>query len=257
MKKIATIAALALGLATLAEIEGDYNTWLGYLSGESSSGNRATVQGAGAGGGATDLVRTDLIGAAAGVYAQNITDTVGIGYRALRYTQNVSNCVAIGSHALAGMSMNSGTYDATWINGHFVANPPVYDSANDGWGQARGTFYITADAAQTNALAPIFWDGENLHLRGYAGGVTNAITFRDMIGLTSCGVEQSPWFRNEVTFCPQKATVAYYSSDDYSYGENLSDTDKVPMVYLRKNRTSGEIEVWEGDTCLGTLSVTQ
>ena len=167
MKKTTAIAALALGIAALADIEGEYNTWLGYLAGEDASGNRTTVQGAGAGGGAEDLYRTDLIGAASGVYGTRFYDTVGIGYRALRYSCDVSNTVAIGSHAFEGVSMG-GITDATWINGHFVANPPKYNGS--WWQQTPGEFYITGDASKTNSLAPIWYDGTNLHLRGYSPG---------------------------------------------------------------------------------------
>ena len=174
MKKTATIAALTLGIAVLADIEGDYNTWLGYLAGESASGNRTTVQGAGAGGGAQDLYRTDLIGAASGVYGVRFYDTVGIGYRALRYSCDVSNTVAIGSHAFEGVSMG-GITDATWINGHFVVNPPKYNGS--WWQQTPGEFYITGDASKTNGLAPIWYDGTNLHLRGYSPCIqTNSVT---------------------------------------------------------------------------------
>lgn len=166
-KTIATTAIAFAALLAYATITGEYNTWLGYLAGDGASGNRVTVQGAGAGGGAQDLYRTDLIGAAAGVYSCRFYDTVGIGYRALRYTYDVSNTVAIGSHAFEGISMG-GITDATWINGHFVANPPKYNGS--WWQQTPGEFYITGDASKTNNLAPIWYDGTTLHLRGYSAG---------------------------------------------------------------------------------------
>ena len=166
-KTIATTAIAFAALLAYATITGEYNTWLGYLAGDGATGNRVTVQGAGAGGGAQDLYRTDLIGAAAGVYGYRFYDTVGIGYRALRYTYDVSNTVAIGSHAFEGISMG-GITDATWINGHFVANPPKYNGS--WWQQTPGEFYITGDASKTNNLAPIWYDGTTLHLRGYSAG---------------------------------------------------------------------------------------
>jgi hypothetical protein len=166
-KTIATTAIAFAALLAYATITGEYNTWLGYLAGDGATGDRVTVQGAGAGGGAQDLYRTDFIGAAAGVYSYRIFDTVGIGYRALRYSSDVSNTVAIGSHALEGVNMG-GITDATWINGHFVVNPPVYNGS--WWQQTPGEFYITGDASKTNSLAPIWYDGTNLHLRGYSPG---------------------------------------------------------------------------------------
>ncbi len=172
MKKAITTSAILLA-ATLAyaTVTGDYNTWFGYLAGEDASGNRATVFGAGAGGGAQDIYRTDLIGAAAGVYGYRFHDSVGIGYRALRYSSDVTNTVAIGSHALEGVNMG-GITDATWINGHFVANPPKYNGS--WWQQTPGEFYITGDATLTNNLAPIWYDGTNLHLRGYSPGASSS-----------------------------------------------------------------------------------
>ena len=257
MKKKITISAIMLAaLLAVANITGNYNTWFGYIAGEDASGDRTTVFGAGAGAGAQDLYRTDLIGAAAGVDGYRFKDTVGIGYRALRDSMDMSNTVAIGSHALEGIGGMGETYNATWVNGHFVANPPRFDGSS--WQQTQGEFYITGDAGLTNNLAPIWYDGTNLHLRGYSpGGVTNAITYVDLIGLSSMAVLQTPWFRNEVTFCPQKAKVAFYASNDPTQGEYLGESDKVPMVYLRKNTTSGAIEVWEGDTKLGTLTLDQ
>lgn len=252
MKRI--IPILLFSAAAFADISGEYNTWLGYLAGKDASGDRTTVHGAGAGGEASELHRTDLIGAAAGVHGYRFYDTVGIGYRALRYASDVSNTVAIGSHAFEGVNMG-GIKDATWINGHFVANPPKHNGSY--WEQLPGEFYVTGDATQTNNLAPIWYDGTNLHLRGFTGGgVTNAITYQDMMGITSCAVEQTPWFRNEVTYFPQKTKVAFYSSSDPGEGAYTGDASKVPMVYLRKNENTSAIEVWEGDTCLGTLTVT-
>lgn len=166
-KAITTSAILLAAILAYATVTGEYNTWFGYLAGEEASGNRATVFGAGAGGGAQDIYRTDLIGAAAGVYSYRFYDSVGIGYRALRQSQDVTNTVAIGSHALEGVNMG-GITDATWINGHFVANPPKYDGSS--WQQTPGEFYITGDSSKTNNLAPIWYDGTNLHLRGYSPG---------------------------------------------------------------------------------------
>ena len=164
-KTIITSAIMFAALLAYATITGNYNTWFGYIAGEEASGDRATVFGAGAGAGAQDLYRTDLIGAAAGVDGARFYDTVGIGYRALRDSSDVTNTVAIGAYALSGVNMG-GITDATWINGHFVANPPKYDGSS--WQQTQGEFYITGDASKTNSLAPIWYDGTTLHLRGYS-----------------------------------------------------------------------------------------
>jgi len=253
MRKLAFIAVASAAFVALADVFGNYNTWLGYLAGDNANGNRVTYMGAGAGGESQDILRSCYMGAAAGAYSYNVKDSVALGYRALYQSSSVSNCVAIGQHALANLSMGD-VVDATWINGHFVANPPRWDGSSNQ--QTFGEFYITGDKSLTNNLAPIWYDGTNLHLRGFSpGGVTNAITYVDLIGLTSCAVEQEPWFRNEVTYCPQKAKVAFYASDDWTEGENLGESDKVPMVYLRKNATSGTVEVWEGTTKLGTLTL--
>ena len=178
MKKAITISAvLCAAILAYATVTGEYNTWFGFLAGEDASGNRATVFGAGAGGGAQDIYRTDLIGAAAGVGGYRFRDTVAIGYRALRDSMDMSNTVAIGSHALEGVGGMGETYNATWINGHFVANPPRYDEDSSSWQQTQGEFYITGDASLTNGLAPIWYDGTNLHLRGYTpegGGAPSA-----------------------------------------------------------------------------------
>lgn len=173
-KKITISAVLLVALLAVANITGNYNTWFGYIAGEDASGDRTTVFGAGAGAGAQDLYRTDLIGAAAGVDGYRFKDTVGIGYRALRDSSDVTNTVAIGAYALSGVNMG-GITDATWINGHFVANPPKYDGSS--WQQTPGEFYITGDATLTNNLAPIWYDGTTLHLRGYTpegGGAPSA-----------------------------------------------------------------------------------
>ena len=170
-KTIITSAIMFAALLAYATITGNYNTWFGYIAGEEASGDRATVFGAGAGAGAQDLYRTDLIGAAAGVDGARFYDTVGIGYRALRDAQDVTNTVAIGAYAFAGVNMG-GITDATWINGHFVVNPPVYNGS--WWQQTPGEFYITGDASKTNSLAPIWYDGTNLHLRGYSPGGSSA-----------------------------------------------------------------------------------
>ena len=100
MKRITLLSVLCLavfGGANAADMTGDFNTWLGYIAGINSDGERSTVQGAGAGGEATGLIRTDLIGAAAGAYSSHLTDCVGIGYRALRGASDMSEVVAIGT----------------------------------------------------------------------------------------------------------------------------------------------------------------
>ena len=165
MKKAITISAIMLAaILAYATVTGEYNTWFGFLAGEDASGNRATVFGAGAGGGAQDIYRTDLIGAAAGVCGYRFRDTVAIGYRALRDSMDMSNTVAIGSHALEGVGGMGETHNATWINGHFVVNPPRYDEDSSSWRQTQGEFYITGDASRTNGLAPIWYDGTTLQI---------------------------------------------------------------------------------------------
>ena len=164
MKKAITASAILFAaLMAYATMTGELNTWLGYLAGDDASGERTTVQGAGAGGGASELYRTELIGAAAGVRGYWFYDTVGIGYRALRYSSYMTNVVAIGSHALEGVQGMGTMADVTWIGGHFVANPPNPDPTM-GWSQVPGEFYITGDASKTNSLAPIWYDGSNLWL---------------------------------------------------------------------------------------------
>ena len=172
-KAIITSAILCAAILAYATITGNYNTWFGYIAGDGASGDRATVFGAGAGAGAQDLYRTDLIGAAAGVDGYRFFDTVGIGYRALRDSSDMSNTVAIGSHALEGVNMGK-VHDATWINGHFVVNPPKYNGS--WWQQTQGEFYITGDAALTNGLAPIWYDGTTLFTAGSADSADNAQT---------------------------------------------------------------------------------
>lgn len=254
MKKTATIAALTLGIAVLADIEGDYNTWLGYLAGEDASGNRTTVQGAGAGGGAEDLYRTDLIGAASGVYGTRFYDTVGIGYRALRYSCDVSNTVAIGSHAFEGVSMG-GIRDATWINGHFVANPPKYNGS--WWQQTPGEFYITGDASKTNSLAPIWYDGTNLHLRGYSpaesgtgggGGSSGIVTREELLALmASAGMD----------YVDSTGAVwtAEYRVKLWNQFSALDATQEDEIIYLDET-TFGGLRAWTNATYQVTIMYT-
>ena len=164
MKKTITASAILFAaLIAYATMTGDLNTWLGYMAGEDATGERTTVQGAGAGGGASYLYRTELIGAASGVYGYWFQDTVGIGYRALRHSSYMTNVIAIGSHALEGVQGMGTMADVTWIGGHFVANPPNPDPTM-GLSQVPGEFYITGDASKTNSLAPIWYDGSNLWL---------------------------------------------------------------------------------------------
>lgn len=225
-KAITTSAILLAAIMAYATITGDYNTWFGYRAGDEASGDRATVFGAGAGGAAQDIYRTDLIGAAAGVYGYRIYDTVGIGYRALRYSTDVTNTVAIGQHALEGVSMG-GIRDATWINGHFVANPPVYDAGNGSYRQKPGEFYITGDASLTNALAPIWYDGTNLHLRGYSpegSGTPSAppdvkelmagagIDYIDPTGAVwTAKLKIKKWEQNSQLIPPGEDVIAYFT----------------------------------------------
>lgn len=149
MRGLAFVFSAAFCAAAFAaeKVEGDYNTSLGYLAGKDATGNRATVMGAGAGGEATGIRRTDFMGAAAGAYSRNVRDSVGVGYRAMRDAANCSNVVAIGTQAFAGETNLS---SATWLNGHFVAR--------------GGSFYITANAASAGPAAPIYYADGTLHL---------------------------------------------------------------------------------------------
>ena len=116
---LSVLCLAVLGAIYAADMTGNFNTWLGYIAGINSDGERSTVQGAGAGGEATGLIRSDLIGAASGVYSSNLTDCVGIGYRALRGASDMSEVVAIGSGAF---SNRTGLTKATWLNGQFYAS---------------------------------------------------------------------------------------------------------------------------------------
>ena len=151
MKRITLLSVLCLavfGGANAADMSGDFNTWLGYIAGINADGDRTTVQGAGAGGEATGLIRTDLIGAAAGAYSSNLTDCVGIGYRALRNASDMREVVAIGTGAFTN---RTGLTRATYINGQFVA-----------YGQ-NNTFAVKANRNTPDTNAPIY----------YADGVLN------------------------------------------------------------------------------------
>lgn len=146
--KLAAICAAFTLAAVAAQMSGDYNSWLGYLAGMNADGNRSTMQGAGAGGESSSIVRTDFIGAAAGAFSTNLEDCVGIGYRALRNSSNMNNVVAIGTGALTN---RSGLVKATWINGQLFAS-------------AQGnTFWIKANPDTPNTNAPIY----------YADGILN------------------------------------------------------------------------------------
>lgn len=112
-------SALMFGGIFAADMTGYYNTWLGYIAGINADGERSTMQGAGAGGEATGIIRTDYVGAAAGAYSSNMVDCVGMGYRALRNAANMTNVVAIGTGAFTN---RVGLSNATWLNGHFYAN---------------------------------------------------------------------------------------------------------------------------------------
>lgn len=143
----AVACTVALALYAAETITGDYNTSLGYLAGTEAYGERMTVMGAGAGGKAESVTRTDFFGAACGTFSKNITDSVGMGYRALRYCTNMNNVVGIGAHAFEGRSDVS---DATWINGQFYAE--------------GGTFWIKPDPTIADENAPIYYSGGNLYL---------------------------------------------------------------------------------------------
>lgn len=120
-KHIVSGCLLAATLATIyaADMEGIYNSWLGYLAGVNASGHRTILLGAGAGGEAQDVARSEFLGAAAGAHSSNLVDCVGIGFGALVNSTNMRRVVAIGVGALAGMNSISNT---TKINNHFYAS---------------------------------------------------------------------------------------------------------------------------------------
>ena len=141
------LASLTLTLAFAfcslhaADMSGDFNTWLGYIAGINADGNRSTVMGAGAGGEAKNLVRTDFMGAAAGAYAANLTDCIGIGFRSLMNASNMSDVVAIGTDALKGAANVSG---AVFIGSNVTYDPDgYYDSAVD----INGKFIVHGGSA--------------------------------------------------------------------------------------------------------------
>lgn len=149
--KIAAVCVAGALAAIAADMTGDYNTWLGYIAGINADGERTTVQGAGAGGEATGLVRTDLIGAAAGAYASNLYDCVGIGYRALRGTSDMSEVVAIGTGAFTN---RTGLSRAIYINGQFEAyaqNNSFYLRANPNTPATNSPIYFADGVLNLNA----------------------------------------------------------------------------------------------------------
>lgn len=140
MKRIAFATLAAALAADAADFSGTYSIWHGYLSGHNSTGDRSEMLGAGAGGESSGIVRTDLIGAAAGAYSSNLTDCVGIGYRALRNASDMREVVAIGAGAFTNRTVLT---NATWLNGHFFAQP--------------GEFWISYDKNRQRANAPIYY----------------------------------------------------------------------------------------------------
>ena len=166
MRKVIAICLASVTVCGVfaADMTGEYNTWLGYIAGINADGNRTTVQGAGAGGEAKNLVRTDLIGAAAGAYSSNLTDCVGIGFRSLLNASDMQSVVAVGTDALTN---KKGLVKATWLNGQFAAF-----AQND-------SFWLKANPNQADTNAPIH----------YANGVLslNADTVR-INGETAGGI---------------------------------------------------------------------
>ena len=158
--KITALCAMLALAVNAANMEGIYNTWLGYLAGLNSSGMRTTLQGAGAGGEADDLYHTDLIGAVAGVRSCYLEDCVGIGFGALAYATNMNSVVAIGKNALRN---RSNLTKATWINGQF------YASANG------NTFWMKANPDTPDTNAPIYYADGVLHLRAEIVDINGSI----------------------------------------------------------------------------------
>jgi len=158
--KITSLCAMLALAVTAANMEGNYNTWLGYLAGLNSSGTRTTLQGAGAGGEADELRHTDLIGAVAGVRSYGLEDCVGIGFAALAYSTNMNGVVAIGKNALRN---RSNLTKATWINGQFFAS-------------AQGnTFWLKANPDTPDTNAPIYYADGVLHLRAEIVDINGSI----------------------------------------------------------------------------------
>ena len=128
----------------VADIAGDYNTWLGYLAGQNADGMRTTVVGAGAGGEASATDKSTYVGAASGTYSQGTTESVAIGYRAMRGATNCFRCVAIGSEAMQGESSASGCV---------VIGPNAYMDGmfRDGWTDVNGLVRGVCDTYGVNS----------------------------------------------------------------------------------------------------------
>lgn len=147
MKRNLLIMTGLAAILAVADITGEYNTWQGYHAGNNATGDRATVQGAAAGSGATDIERSEFIGAAAGAFSHDVADSVGLGYRALRSANSLSHVVAIGSGALAA---STNLDSVTWINGQFYAS------------ESENTFWIKPWRAASTADAPLAYSDGTL-----------------------------------------------------------------------------------------------
>ena len=207
MKNIAFVTVLAAAALAVAGMTGDFNTWFGHLAGENATGERTTVQGAGAGGEAKYIERTDFIGAAAGVYSRDIRESVGIGYRAMRGTANCSNVVAIGSHALESVSNIN---NATWINGHICVQ--------------GGRFFISPDRSKTWENAPFYFDGSRfklldrpiLNLSFDANGKIALFDGTNKIGIVAVEAENS-----------YRVVAAWHEVDPFEEGEPITSRGTV------------------------------
>lgn len=166
-------SALLFGGIFAADMTGNYNTWLGYIAGINADGERSTMQGAGAGGEATGIIRTDYVGAAAGAYSSNMVDCVGMGYRALRGASDMSEVVAIGAGALTN---RTGLTKATWVNGQFAAFAQ------------NNSFWVKANPATADTNAPIHYANGVLSLNADEVRINGETTSGGGTGGTSAPV---------------------------------------------------------------------
>lgn len=240
MKKCITIIIGAMAVAATVvyaaeQIAGDYNTSLGYLAGKDATGNRATVHGAGAGGEAAGLVRTDLVGAAAGMYATNMTDCVGIGFGALACSRGVSNVVAIGAGAFTN---RVNLVDATWINGQFFAQGSKFDTF-DIWD--GGEFIVKPSPSSTNAPVLKYKAG-TLDINAFQVNFNSA--FVD--GLRISNAESAA---KAVRLCDD-AALDYGFDVSYTYSQIVERIRDKVLEYIR---TNGVANAWVTNKTTATL----
>ena len=153
MKKAFFWIAAAACACILADIAGDYNTWMGYLAGLNATGERTTVFGSGAGGEAHAVDKSTYIGAAAGTFSQNANESVAVGYRAMRGATNCVRCVAIGNEAMQGAN---GADSCVLIG---PLSTPYGGMWYKGWTDINGLVRGTTEAGGMNMLSfGVHWE---------------------------------------------------------------------------------------------------